>query len=207
MLPSKGQYRPNRAPTDSPPILHKLFDNAIANAGLTANRSNSIFVTGSKDFAKKYGAVFTVFPIGEFNYTWSSRARDWFMAFHNARPLDFVTVGSLTEYTYNRLLTLAKEDPLFDQAVEKWDNDKLVQNYLEYKANINMLRGDDLDPNIIDVEKIIPAIHGNDGSLWNALRTGNEVMLSAKQGYLYVPETFFWKYMVHYLQSAGINVA
>jgi hypothetical protein len=206
VLPSKGEYRTNRKPTDSPEILHNLFDKAIDFKGLVANRSNSIFVTGSKDFARKYGAVYTVFPIGEFNYTWSSSAKDWFMAFHNARPEAFVTVGSLSEYTYNRFLTLAKEDPFFDKILDKGD-DVLVDAFIKYKANVNMLRGDDLDRKIINVRDLIQDMFGDDGSIWAALKTGNEVMLSAKQGYLYVPEQFFWKYMVHYLQSAGIKVA
>jgi hypothetical protein len=207
VLPSKGEYRTNRVPTDSPAILHKLFDQAIASKGLVANRSNSVFVTGSKDFAKKYGAVFTVFPIGEFNYTWSSAAKDWFMAFHKARPEEFVSVKSLSEYTYNRFLTLAKGDSFFDKFVAVKSDDEIVQAFIEYKADVNMLRADDLDPSRIKVENIVQDMFGDDGSIWAALKTGNEVMLSAKQGYLYVPEQFFWKYMVHYLQSAGIKVA
>ncbi len=205
VLPSKGAYRENRAPTDSPPILHKLFDNAIAKAGLVANRSNSIFVTGSKDFAKKYGAVFMVFPIGPFHYTWSKSAKDWFMAFHNARPTDFVTVESLSDYTYERIIQLASKEGEYDKVINIWEQDRIVQHYLEYNANINLLRADDLDPNIIDIEKLVPNISGDDGSIWQALKSGNEIMLSAKGGYYYVPEMFFWKYMSHYLEAAGIK--
>ncbi len=205
VLPSKGEYRTNRVPTDSPKILHRLFDIAIEEANLVANRSNSIFITGEKDFAKKYGAVYVVFPIGEFNYSWSPHAKDWFMAYHNARVDDFVTVESLSKFTYDWFLQLAKQDPEFEKVLGSWSEDKIVDHFIKYKANVNMLRADDLDAKIIDVKRLIQTVKGDDGTLWQALRSGNEIMLSAKGGYLYVPEMFYWKYMDHYLNAAGIK--
>lgn len=205
VMPSKGEYRTNRAPTDSPKILHRLFDIAIEEAGLVANRSNSIFITGEKTFAKKYGAVYVVFPIGEFNYSWSPHAKDWFMAYHNARADDFVTVESLSKFTYDWFLQLAKQDSEFERVLGSWSDDKIVDHFIKYKANVNMLRADDLDAKVIDVKRLIQTVKGDDGSLWQALKSGNEIMLSAKGGYLYVPEMFYWKYMDHYLSAAGIK--
>jgi hypothetical protein len=127
------------------------------------------------------------------------------MAFHNARPTDFVTVESLSDYTYERIIQLASKEGEYDKVINIWEQDRIVQHYLEYNANINLLRADDLDPNIIDIEKLVPNISGDDGSIWQALKSGNEIMLSAKGGYYYVPEMFFWKYMSHYLEAAGIK--
>ena len=76
--------RSDRKPKDTAPSLHALFDELIAKAGKVANRSNSMFVTGSPSRAKEYGKLFVVFPVGEFNYTWSYEYEDWY----NDAPAD-----------------------------------------------------------------------------------------------------------------------
>lgn len=46
------------------------WDKLLMRAGKTALRANSIFVTGSDMDASDFGQVYSVVPIGPFNYTW-----------------------------------------------------------------------------------------------------------------------------------------
>lgn len=74
--PYVGDVRTNRQPKDSSPILHNGIVQAIHDAGLIANRTNSIHTSPDFGIASEYGKVFTVYPIGEFNYTWSPHIDD-----------------------------------------------------------------------------------------------------------------------------------
>lgn len=69
--------RGNRDPLDTPSDRHDILNTLIKQAGGIANRSNSMFVTSSPGVASHYGRVFAVFPIGNFNYTWSPIWADW----------------------------------------------------------------------------------------------------------------------------------
>jgi hypothetical protein len=62
------------------PITNDLYNTIIAKLGGVANRSNSIFVTGKREEASGYGKAYIVFPIGNFNYTWSPAWADWYFA-------------------------------------------------------------------------------------------------------------------------------
>jgi hypothetical protein len=72
------QTRTDRNPKDSSNAFHNLYNILINVAGGTANRSNSLFVSGSTQEASYYGKVYAVFPIGSFNYTWSPELADWY---------------------------------------------------------------------------------------------------------------------------------
>lgn len=67
-----------RDPVDTDLQTHNLFNQAIQNAGKTADRSNAIFTSGSLRVAKRYGDTNLVFPIGDFYYTWSTKVADWY---------------------------------------------------------------------------------------------------------------------------------
>lgn len=69
--------RNDRTPKDSSGFMHNVYNLLISIAGGKANRSNSIFVTSNSHQASIYGTVFTVFPIGQFHYTWSPYTTDW----------------------------------------------------------------------------------------------------------------------------------
>jgi hypothetical protein len=76
-LPSDINYsyikkvRRNRLPKDSTAAWHRLFNNIITAFGGVANRSNSVFASGDISQAEVYGEIYVVFPISDFNYTWS----------------------------------------------------------------------------------------------------------------------------------------
>lgn len=69
--------RTDRKPRDSTQSAHRNFNAVIAAAGGTANRSNSMFVTGSAKSASQYGIEYIVIPLGNFHYTWSPIWGDW----------------------------------------------------------------------------------------------------------------------------------
>jgi hypothetical protein len=69
--------RPDRKPRDSDKDWHVSVDYAISLAGKTANRSNSLFTSGSYGVATGYGNTYVVIPIGDFNYTWHVDINDW----------------------------------------------------------------------------------------------------------------------------------
>ncbi len=71
----------SKSPEDRSPSLSNVeisdkIDDKLEEAGFTALRSNSIFCSGSKTQARLYGALFIIFPINGFTYTWSSKIRD-----------------------------------------------------------------------------------------------------------------------------------
>lgn len=70
------RVRKDRKPRDTSKRLHAIFNDRIRHEGCIANRSNSLFVTGEARTARNYGVAHAVFPVGEFNYTWSPIVKD-----------------------------------------------------------------------------------------------------------------------------------
>jgi hypothetical protein len=61
--------RKDRKPLDTPAVFNKAIDDSIRKHGGVANRSNSAFITKSKDFARRYGNPYLILPVGEFHTT------------------------------------------------------------------------------------------------------------------------------------------
>ncbi|HKK68826.1 MAG TPA: hypothetical protein VJ946_11465 [Bacteroidales bacterium] len=70
--------RKNRRPRDSAAYQHRYFNTMIKMAGGVANRTNSMFVSGSSFHAAEYGIRYVVYPMGEFHYTWHAGWSDWY---------------------------------------------------------------------------------------------------------------------------------
>ena len=68
--------RDDREPVSMYPSIQHKMDNVLRKAGFSALRSNSFFVTGSRDSAFAYGKVYYVFPKNGFDFTWSARYSD-----------------------------------------------------------------------------------------------------------------------------------
>lgn len=70
---------PNRIrnPRDTPEYLHNKFNETFSKLGFMANR-NSLFTTGDIGSADVYasGLSSSIFPIGEFKFTWSPTIND-----------------------------------------------------------------------------------------------------------------------------------
>lgn len=93
--------RPDRRPSDTPKHLHILANEIFKETGLTANRSNSIFVTGSEYEASNYGGkLWIVIPIGDFSYTWSPKIKD--LTLDVAKEIE-TKFGNLQETLYSAI--------------------------------------------------------------------------------------------------------
>lgn len=67
----EGQSRNDRKPLDSPIGFHNLLNKVFDSCGMTANRSNSFFVTPNPAVAYGYGCPYAIFPKNGFQYTWT----------------------------------------------------------------------------------------------------------------------------------------
>lgn len=67
----KITIRKDRRPVSFNKEENKLLINAFAQAGIKANRDNSVFCTGDAYMAKDYGNLYQIFPIGNFDYAWA----------------------------------------------------------------------------------------------------------------------------------------
>lgn len=113
--------RKNRRPMDTSVDLHKMFNLMIQMAGKKANRSNSIFVSGTRLIAEYYGPDFVILPIGEFHYTWSADMEDWY---------------SIMDYEVSHIASLGNIDPS-EYATKDFIENELGTDW------IHSIRGDD----------------------------------------------------------------
>lgn len=72
----KTQPRTNRAPLNTPQVIHQAVDSWMENHGFDARRSNSVFVSSSITVADNYGQSFFIFPANGFKYTWFEASHD-----------------------------------------------------------------------------------------------------------------------------------
>lgn len=67
----------DRKPTDTPPVLHKLWNDEFKKKFGWYVRSEGFFVTGDYHLASNFGTtVYVVFPIGQFKFVWSKNYKD-----------------------------------------------------------------------------------------------------------------------------------
>lgn len=193
--------RSDRKSTHSAPRVTDFFNQAIADAGLVANRNNAIFTTGDIGFARSYGSVYVVIPVGEFNYTWSLTARDWYIKLgvdfselelaiddlpfvpQKYKSVDFINTNFMhavhnakkeTDYirdVYNLLLNSLPKFEKMSDEEKKAWGSKANQHVSSLIAKSMELQGDN-------------------GTLSQAIESGHEVMLTAAS-VLYVDETYY----------------
>lgn len=75
--------RDDRTPLHSPKVVHDFFNEIISEAGGTANRSNSLFITSLLRDTKIYGKPHVIIPLGEYRYTWANYWMDWYSKVEN----------------------------------------------------------------------------------------------------------------------------
>lgn len=82
-----GEPRKDRISLNTPKDFQQKFDNTLLNLGFKATRSNSIFVEGERisDYLEEttknfYGPKYIIFPFDNFDYTWSPRLYDMYIA-------------------------------------------------------------------------------------------------------------------------------
>lgn len=74
---TKLKVNPNRKPRHNPKDMVKFVNDALTDAGFTANRNNSVFCSSERLMVDYYGEPCLVFPIGNFSFTWSSILGDF----------------------------------------------------------------------------------------------------------------------------------
>lgn len=114
-----GKSRVDRRPMDTPIEMQEMFDDKLKRAGFKALRSNSIFCTGSSDFAGNYGDTFVIFPVNGFSYTWSPAVRDFYTVL---RPYEGPDSDIYPDLLHLKPLTFVnkyqyKNDNLLPQAI------------------------------------------------------------------------------------------
>jgi hypothetical protein len=107
-----------RLPRDTPLPVHKAFIKGFDQAGIKANRGNSMFVTGDFDVTISYGKAYQAFPIGNFDFAWSSKVFDLYS--HEA----------WTNLFAKQLMIIKNYKEYFDYMSGKTDLEKLIAYYL-----------------------------------------------------------------------------
>lgn len=146
--------RKNRQPLNSRTKDHHAFNKMIKICGKVANRSNAVFVTGNKFWAKMYGELRVVIPVGNFNYTWHALHGDWM-----ADTREILSVG--------------RNDSNYAISGDKEDSD------IEHPIDVPYTK-----------KLFCPGLLGDDGTLLNALKQGNEIMISCDKILVIRPEVY-----------------
>lgn len=125
--------RADRTPKDTEPDRHEIFNTMLHIAGSVANRSNSMFVSGSRSVANGFGTPFAVIPIGNFNYAWSPVWFDWTRDIHLEDMGKFIKPGLLHAKPEMRIYTWQAKRFLSD--IENF-NVKEVKRYIEVDTGL-----------------------------------------------------------------------
>ena len=74
---SKISVRKERIPSSTPKEVNDYINKYFKSKGF-ASRDESIFVSGNKDLAGGYGAIYIIIPIGNFDFVWSKEIDDFY---------------------------------------------------------------------------------------------------------------------------------
>lgn len=171
--------RADRRPYDSPLALHGFYNKLVDMMDGTANRSNSAFVTGSYDFAQGFDKpIYVAVPIGNFHYTWSPYVEDLYHTFE-AGDRNSVKVFDLL---------FSKEK--FKQETGT-DEEFSREKFMQWSYNKITKYGDVSVINKHNLEELIKV----DTGLPQAIRSGNEIMISASN-MLYIDVRFYQDHVV-----------
>jgi len=201
--PFQRDFRDDRQPKDSSKAVTALFNLAIeskSGTGPTADRNNSIFVSGSSRTASIYGEVYVVFPMGPFAYTWHELIDDWYNTYDSVsarQEIDWEGVVQVLGYQH----PIENSQKILD-AYQKHYRAADEGGYVDgekFKYKDSTISG-------VDAFREIT----NDLIVNKQLRQGlsgvREVMISCSKGYYYIPEKDFFKYVAPYFKINGIEV-
>jgi len=127
----KNKIRHDRRPSDSSKQHHNFYNNLFSKFGFATNRSNSIFCTGDLAMAKNYGEELVIFPIGNFNFLWSSKVKDMFNTFQDSWPNYYLDTDN-----YNG----------FQHLITDWDKIEhdIKQSYTDQNLSNAILSGNEV---------------------------------------------------------------
>lgn len=191
------EIRQDRRTLDSVEYQEKMYKHMLDIVGAKARRHNSIFVSGSRTIASGYvdisssGGIYVVFPVGDFDITWSTKLADWFAATQMSTPLG--TERALNEFLNKDyiLQKMAKDSGEFispDQIEDNVDRRAFLRQISAY-ISIHY------DDNMIDPAKTKKIIKTD--NIQDALRSEQEVMIAADSAILVREDAY--KYLTEYL--------
>lgn len=137
------EVRKDRTPSNVDKKFTEAFDEVTAPILNTqVRRTNSIFTTGNHSMALEFGELFVIFPIGEFEFVWSSEINDYFdlqSDYKTNRNIDLEPFRNIDSEKYkqkfedelNLKIKLAKNkvrNSVYMEIFRKW------QNHLQEKA-------------------------------------------------------------------------
>lgn len=156
--------RTNRQPKDSTPALHDAFNILLNHVGSYANRTNSLFVSGSFEAAKEFGKVYIVMPVGKFSFTWSPYYDDW-----------------TRQFNFSEIHNLLKPDAFPKEAMYNVQihRDTLHPKFNEVISNKENFRDDEPEGTILV-----------DRDLQRAISSGHEILLRCKSALFIDPEVY-----------------
>lgn len=179
--------RKDRKPKDSSWNKHHLLNILIENAGLSANRNNSAFVTSQSKMARKFGTVFIFYPIGDFNYTWSPYNSDFFQTLEL-----FGNVLSITKENFEdikQILLKKLNFSKFEKPPYEWENYNVIKSEVNFETFLQTVQenlGTNYILNYFDISDyhLNKWFRGDDGSLKNAVDSGHEIMIECEKYYI-----------------------
>lgn len=149
--------RKDRNPKDTPKIVHDLVDDYFEDKFGYRPRSESVFTTGLKNEASRYGMVYLIFPIGKYKILWSSMVEDLYQKLENNISLYLASAGQITttekQIVYQILGTYKQGD--LKGAIIEWREvmlhcDKYIMISVELERTLRDWFGENFDEKIVN---------------------------------------------------------
>lgn len=194
--------RSDRQPTDSNRFFHKLYDEAFIENGYALNRTNSIFCTGDREMAYKYGEAYVIFPMGNFAFVYSPTVKDLYLfskTFYRRGFLKFdnenekiLTTDDLTEFLRNKSSAdKLRDGPFSLRELMAWldENVYTFGTFMAHTPNDLEELFDRLGFDRQYFYQKFGELYSND-SLDKAIRSNNEIMVSGSKYLAIQVDTF-----------------
>ena len=130
-----GRSHEKRDPKDTSERTQKEIDKILSDAGFKALRSNSIFTTGDYGRAGGYGDVYIIFPRNGYNFTWSTKHKDWVPHESDTKKVIMVGMTGVTDNAVEEIDRATDDTSIEDYLTDFDDNDKIIDAKLKKIIN------------------------------------------------------------------------
>jgi len=186
-----------KAPIDIPKYQVTDLNTAFTELGYKVNYRNAFFMSGKKTNALAAGNPYVVFPIGEFDYIWSPRYKDFSKLYHDksAFELNPERTKDIEDKLFNDILSIQYKDAV-EEANKLPHNQKMKEISDIYKEIMGMVQKamskfdrDHLSayhtPRDFRISRdYIKRYYRYNSGMVEAIQSGNEIMLNCKSAYL-----------------------
>ena len=178
------QVRQDRKPRDSHLVAHRVLMYLISHCGKTANRHNSVFCYPDPYQTLDFGShTWAVLPVGDFSYTWHQEIQDPTYELGSGKLVDVENIKWTKYVRWNaETLQYLNIDPNDTASLNRSMMDHLESNdisSLEHRLDQSALAD------------YCQGLRGDDGSLMEALDSGNEIMIHVPE--VYLVEMNYWR--------------